>query len=67
MMHWLTNNILFTLTFKKEGNSVFNRININRIPSYKLLTLLFQNYKPHDHQITYLLEEICLQTKAFQI
>lgn len=55
MMHWLTSNILYTLTFKKEGATVFNRLNINRIPSYKLLSLIFYQYKPHDHQITYLL------------
>lgn len=67
MMHWITNSILFALRFIKEGTKTLSKLNINRIPSFKLLGRIIKNYKPHDHQITYFLEEICLQTKTFQI
>jgi hypothetical protein len=67
MMHWITNSLLFALKFVKEGNNVSSKLNINRLPSFKLLSLIIKQFKPHDHQITFLLEEICLQTKTFQI
>jgi hypothetical protein len=67
MMHWLTNIIMFALRFIKEGNTTRSKININRIPSFKLISLILKQFQPHDHQITYLLEEVCLQTKTYQI
>ena len=56
MIYWLTNVILFGLKYVKQENAVFSKLNINRIYSFKLLNLLFEHFKPHDHQVTYLLE-----------
>jgi hypothetical protein len=67
MLTWITNTLLFALKYVKAENSMYSRLNFNRILSFKLLNHIFEQYKPHDHQITYLLEEICLQTKTFQI
>lgn len=44
MMHWLSNTLLFALRFVKEGANVRSKININRIPSFKLLSLIVKNF-----------------------
>lgn len=67
MINWITNTLLFALKYVKVENTMYSRLNINRIYSFKLITHIFQHLKPQDHQITYLLEEVCLQTKTFQI
>ena len=67
MIHWITNTLLFSLKYIKQGDNVFSKLNTNRIFPFKLLSLIFEHFKPQDHQISYLLEEICLQTKNFQI
>ena len=67
MVHWVTNTLLFSLKYIKQGENVFSKLNTNRIFPFKLLSLIFEHFKPQDHQISYLLEEICLQTKNFQI
>jgi hypothetical protein len=67
MIHWIANTLMFALKYVKHESTMYSRLNINRIFSFKLITHIFQNFKPQDHQITYLLEEVCLQTKTFQI
>ena len=56
MMHWITNTLLFALKYVKHESTMYSRLNINRIYSFKLITYIFQHFKPKDHQITYLLE-----------
>jgi hypothetical protein len=55
-MQWIANNLLFALKYVKTGQTVVSKLNINRIPSFKLLIRLFEHYKPYSNQITYLLE-----------
>jgi hypothetical protein len=56
MTYWLANNLLFAVKYVKNGNNYFSRMNFNRIPSFKLLTQIFEKYKPDSSQITYLFE-----------
>ena len=46
MMNWLSNNLLFALKYIKKDTNYFSRMNINRIPSLKLLTHIFEKFHP---------------------
>lgn len=67
MMNWIVCNILSLLQYKIQNNKCFSKLNINRIPSLKLLEALFKSITVPTQQITFMLEEICIQTKPFQI
>lgn len=67
MMNWIICNVLTLLQYRTQNNKFFNKLNINRIPSLKLLEALFKAVTSSNQQITFMLEEICIQTKPFQI
>jgi hypothetical protein len=54
--------LLFGLKYVKEGQLSFCRLNVNRIPSLRLLVALCEKVKATDKQLCYMLEELCLQT-----
>jgi hypothetical protein len=64
---WLICILLHALKYAKEGDKMFSRININRISSMKLIGLIIEHYQPHNKQITYFIESLCLQTRPEQI
>lgn len=67
VINWLICSILSILKYKKQEDKFFSKLNINRIPSLKLLEKLFTALKAATQQITFMLEEVCLQTKPFLI
>lgn len=56
MIHWLTNTLLFALRYVRHEDSMYSKLNMNRVYAFKLLTTIFQHFQPHGQQITYLLE-----------
>jgi hypothetical protein len=67
VINWIICNILSLLKYKKHENKYFSKLNINRITSVKLLENVFNALKIPTQQITFMLEELCLQTKPSQI
>lgn len=67
MVFWITYNLLESLKLVHDGIKRFSKMNVNRISAFKLLETIFRKLKPAGDQITYILEEICIQTKAEMI
>lgn len=61
------NICLYSLTYIKENNNFYSRFALNRIMTLKLLDLIVKDVKVSSAQITYYLEDICLQTKIGMI
>jgi len=51
------------LKYIKIGTNYQSKLNINRILSFKLLELIIKKMQPLGEQITFMLEELCFQTK----
>ncbi len=58
---------LYALAFIREGDKIFIKFVCNRIMSLKLIQTIIEARKIHSQQITFYLEELCIQVKAAQI
>lgn len=58
---------LWVLTYVKENNNLYCRFACNRLMTLKLMDLMVKDVKVSSAQITYYLEEICLQTRIGMI
>ena len=65
---FVMNICLYSLTYVKDVNgNLYSRFSFNRIMTLKLLDQLVKEVKITSQQITYYLEEICLQTRIGMI
>ena len=67
MLYWICCVLLFSLQYVNKEGRLFCRLNSNRMPAFQLLEYIFREVKPYSPQITFLLEEVCLQTRPTQI
>ena len=67
MIQWICVILLYSLQYVPKDGSIYCRMNANRIMAFQLLEIIFRTFKPYGNQITYLLEEICMQTRPSQI
>ena len=64
---FIMNICLYSLTYVKENNQFFSRFAFNRLMTLKLLDVLVREVKVSSAQITYYLEDVCLQTRIGMI
>jgi hypothetical protein len=67
MVNWMIVALLFQLKHVIHDKKTYTRLNVNRIPTLRLLEKLFRLVKAPTQQLTFMLEELCLQTKPSQI
>lgn len=67
MLNWIIVALLFQLKHVIHDKKIYTRLNANRIPTLRLLEKLFKLVKNPTQQLTFMLEELCLQTKPTQI
>lgn len=65
---FVMNICLYSLTYVKDANgNLYSKFSFNRIMTLKLLDLVVKEVKVTSQQITYFMEEICIQTRIGMI